>query len=407
MSNHVLAVAAIVLGVAVLQVANGVIGTFLPIRLKVEGFSTAAIGLVATAQALGFLVGCLAVPGVIRSLGHIRAFAVFAAATSAAALALAIAIEPGYWIGLRLATGFCSAGLFTVAESWLNDRTPSSARGSVISIYMIVNKMAFVAGQLLLTVGDIGGTMFFMVASAFYSLSLIPVATTRSTSPALPPVARLPLARLYRIAPAAAVGCFATGLSNPAVIAITPVYGTSLGYSAATIAGLLAALQVGSLLMQWPLGWVSDRVDRRAVILVCAGVVAAVSWLIAAMADAPVGVVYLLYAVWGAFGLSVYSVCIAHANDFAPPGMTVPLSSTLLLAWASGSVIGPTAATLVMEVVGPRGLFDYSAAVFVATGLFVAWRMTRRRAVPAEEREPFVNVPATSPSVMELDPRRG
>jgi len=405
MTNPYLAVIAIVLGVAVLQVGNGLFGAFLPIRMSQDGAQATLVGLVVTGHAAGFLVGCLTVPLLIAAFGHIRAFAVFAAATAAATLAFAIDPNARLWIALRIVTGFCSAGLFTVAESWLNDMTPSSARGRVVSFYMLFNKMAFAGGQLLLLSGDVAGFAFFMIASACYSLSLVPVALNTAASPKAPRVAAFSAAELVRIAPAGTVGCFVAGLVNTAVLNIAPVYLGGIGESTDNIAWLLASMQIGSLLLQWPLGWLSDRIDRRIVIAIASGAVTLASLAIAVLGDVGPGLLVALFALWGGFGLSIYAICIAHANDFVDRSEVVRLSSGLLLAWAAGSVIGPTMATLLMDALGPAMLFFYAAAVSAALTGFVLWRMTKRAARPASEREPFVNLPATSPALAELDPR--
>ena len=406
MPNPYLAVAAIIVGVAILQGANGVTGMFLPLRMTAEHFPATAFGFVVTAHSLGFAVGCLLAVRIIQRVGHIRAFSAFAAAMSAVSLAFAIDTNPAWWTCLRILTGFCSAGLMTIAESWLNERTPNYARGRVIGVYMICNKLSFALGQLSLATGSVMGYGFLMISAAGYSLSLIPLAMSTSTSPPIPKVQRLGVRELYRFAPAAAVGCFATGLINTPVISIGPVYAAQLGWSNTTISVLMAGMQIGSLMLQWPLGWMSDKFDRRYVIVGSSAAVALISLALGLATDAPFALLLLLFAFWGGFALTIYAICIAHANDFAEPEQRVALSSTLLLAWASGSTVGPTLASLVMDQVGPGGLFLYCAVIAAVVTLFVLWRMTRRRAKPASERDRFVATPTTTPLVVpQLDPR--
>lgn len=400
-----LALGAVVAAVAVLQVANGLLGVLVPLQLGLHRFPTAVVGLVVTAHSVGFLVGCLAVPRIVRQVGHIRAFAMFAAVASVAALSFAVAVEPTLWTALRLATGFCSAGLFTVAESWINDRTPSRTRGRVISLYMVCNKVTLIGGQLLLTLEAPLPFAFYMLAGACYSLSLLPIAATRASSPRIEGLAILGLRDLYALAPMAVVGCFGAGLLNASVLGLIPVYGLQLGLGVAAVAGLPVAIQCGSLLLQWPLGWLSDRFDRRIIIATSTGATLAVSVVIALLDAAPLWQLYLLCGVWGSFALSVYAISIAHACDLAAPTQLVSATGGLLLLWAIGSIVGPPLATVSMELAGPPGLFFYAAVIAAALGGFALWRMARRQAVPAPEREPFVNLPATSPSVAELDPR--
>ena len=400
-----LALGAVVAGVAVLQVANGLLGVLIPLQLGLHRFPTTIVGLVVTAHSVGFLVGCLAVPRIVRRVGHIRAFALFAASVSVAALSFAIAVEPTLWSALRLVTGFCSAGLFTVAESWINDQTPSKTRGRVVSLYMVCNKITLIGGQLLLTMEGSPPLAFYMIAGACYSLSLLPVAATRATSPRIEGIVTLGIRELYSIAPMAVVGCFGAGLLNASVLGLVPVYGIQLGLAVAAVAGLPVAIQFGSLLLQWPLGWLSDRTDRRIVIAASTGATLVVSIAIASLDAAPLWLLYLLCSLWGSFALSVYAISIAHACDLVAPTQLVSVTGGLLLLWAVGSIAGPPLATLTMELAGPQGLFIYASVVAAALGGFAVWRMTRRRAVPDPEREPFVNLPATSPSIAEMDPR--
>ncbi|MCB9948608.1 MAG: MFS transporter [Rhodospirillaceae bacterium] len=403
--NPFLAVAAVIFGASILQVAHGLLSTLLPLRMNAAQATTVDIGLMATAYSTGFILGCLFVSRLIGAVGHIRVFAAFAAMASAVTLAFTIAPEPALWMAVRSMQGFAMAALFTVAESWLNERTPSAERGRVMAAYMVVTKLAFAGGQLSLMLSDIGGLLFFMAASAAFSLSLIPVAMTRAPSPKVPKLKTLGLRQIYRVAPAAAVGCFAIGLMNAAVINIGPLYGARQALSPSNIAALMAAMQIGSLLLQWPLGWISDRVDRRVIIVTAGAMVVVLSLAIAILGTRWPQALYVLFCLWGGFSLSIYAVFIAHANDFAGQDERVAVTSTLLLAWAVGSVIGPTAATLTMNTVGPAGLFYYVAAVATAMTGFVAYRMTRRPARPVDERARFVNVPASSPQLPTLDPR--
>ncbi|WP_026871048.1 MFS transporter [Inquilinus limosus] len=398
-----LPVAAIILGISVLQIANGILITILPISLTEAGYSIQAYSAVATAHSLSFLAGCVLSVRIIGAVGHIRAFAAYAAASSVTALSFAVAPDPTLWMALRLVTGFCSAGLFTVAESWLNEMTPNAHRGRVFSVYTIVQKVALVGGQfvLLLTGGPVVLGLF-MIASAFYSMSLIPVALNRAGTPSIAAIRTLPLRKLYRIAPAALIGCVASGLINNAVASIGPIWGLAVGLSAGLAGAIPAMAQVGNLLAQWPLGRLSDRIDRRGVMLGASIVTMLVSLTLALVRPESEWLLAVLFGLWGAASISTYGICVAHANDLAPRGTAVALSSSLLLSWGVGACAGPLVASAVIDRIGPNGLFLYGAAVAAVTAVFTAWRMTRRQAPPAEEREPFVNRPATSPIVSEL-----
>ena len=307
------------------------------------------------------------------------------------------------WFFLRVAMGFCQAGLFTVVEGWLSAAAPAQARGGVLSFYLVATKVAIVGGQLLLGQVDTTSPIWFEVAGAVFTLSLIPVALTRTQQP---PPARLEVLgprELYRVAPAAVAGCVASGLLNSALLGLTPIYGTRVGLEPRMVVWLLTAFQLGSFVCQWPLGRLSDRLDRR---LVIAGCVLAVAALSVATALAGAGAWLLpLYFLLGGSTLTFYAVAVAHAADFAEPDQMVGVSSSLLLAWAAGAAIGPSLAAPFIDLIGPGGLFIYSLLIATALFAFVLWRMTRRASRPAEAKEGFVDLAATSPRLTEIDPR--
>ena len=404
MIRHYGAVAGIVGGVTLLQLANTFLAVVLPVSLAVNGYSGTTAGLVTTAYGLGFLAGCVATLRLIRDVGHIRAFAVLAAFCSVTSMVFAASQLVALWVALRLVMGFCQAGLFTAVEGWLSAAAPAGARGGVLSFYLVATKVAIVGGQLV--VGRAGATslLWFDVASAVFTLSLIPVALTRTPQPPPPRLELMGPRDLYRVAPAAIMGCLASGLLNSAVLGLTPVYGTRLGLPVEFIVWLLTAIQLGSFVCQWPLGRLSDRVDRRAIIAGCAAAVALLSPLIA-LAGADRSWLLPLFFLYGGTTLSFYAVAVAHAGDFAEPDQMVGVSSGSLLAWAAGAAVGPTVAAPFIDLLGPGGLFLYTFLTSAALAGFVAWRMTRRAPVPPDAREGFINLPATTPRLADIDPR--
>jgi MFS family permease len=401
MLKHYGAAAGIVGGITLLQFANTMLSVILPLSLALSGHSGTTTGLVVTGYGMGFLVGCIVNPRLIREVGHIRAFAVLAAICSVTSMIFALSNLVLLWFVLRVAMGFCQAGLFTVVEGWLSAAAPSHARGGVLSFYLVATKIAIVGAQVLLAQVGAGSPAWFEVAGAVFTLSLIPVALTRTPQP--PPL-RLqylgPLA-IYRLAPAGVAGCLASGLLNSALLGLTPLYGTRLGLDARTTVWLLTAFQLGSFLFQWPLGRLSDRMDRRLVIAGCAVAVASLSAVTALASTGPA--LLPLYLLLGGTSLTFYAVAMAHASDFAEPDQMVGVSSSLLLSWAAGAAVGPTIAAPFMDVLGPRGLFLYT--VLVASGLtvFVLWRMSRR--APPRAKEGFVDISTTTPRLAEIDPR--
>ena len=403
MLKHYGAVAGIVGGVTLLQLANTLLSVVLPLALALNGYSGTTAGLVVSGYGLGFLAGCIVTPRLIRDVGHIRAFAVLAAICSVTSMVFAVSQFVALWFFLRVAMGFCQAGLFTVVEGWLSAAAPPQARGGVLSFYLVATKVAIVGGQLLLGQVDTTSPIWFEVAGAVFTLSLIPVALTRTQQP---PPARLEVLgprELYRLAPAAVAGCVASGLLNSALLGLTPIYGTRVGLEPRMVVWLLTAFQLGSFVCQWPLGRLSDRLDRR---LVIAGCVLAVAALSVATALAGAGAWLLpLYFLLGGSTLTFYAVAVAHAADFAEPDQMVGVSSSLLLAWAAGAAIGPSLAAPFIDLIGPGGLFIYSLLIATALFAFVLWRMTRRASRPAEAKEGFVDLAATSPRLTEIDPR--
>jgi len=391
---------AIILSAALLNAGNGLIQTFLPIRMTVEGFSPTANGLMITGHAVGFLVGCLTAPGIIQRIGHIRAFAAAAALMAITSLAFTITVDTVLWTLLRLGTGYSSAAMFTALESWLNAGSSRESRGSVIGIYMLSSKIALILGQMILTL-PFEPIAIFMLGSAVYSLCLIPMAMTQQPSPDVSKIRPISLREIYAIAPAGLAGCLVAGLVNSAVVGLAPVYATQIDLPRNLTAAVVSAMQFGTLLLQWPLGRISDRVDRRRVILVIASVSIVASAALFFGQSLPKWALFVLFGLWGGFALSLYALSIAHANDLAQRDQLVSLSSGLLMGWAMGSMAGPLLGSLVMEWFGPSGLFGYAGVMYTLLTLFISWRLFVRRGVPSE-RQQFVDLAATSPIAAKL-----
>ncbi len=398
---------AIIVGVTLLQGANGILVVILPLRLLETGFTALDVGIVATGYAAGFLAGCLLSGRLIGAIGHIRTYAVCAAGLSIATLAFTLTVDTTLWTVLRVVTGLCFAGLLTTGDSWIADRAPQDYRGRILSVYALMTKLAQMTGPLVLTVASFQGYGPILIIAALVSASLIPVAGTRSPSPSPPDPNPMRLRELFRVAPAAVTGAFATGLMNAAVIAMAPAWGTQIGLTAVAVAGLMVALQAGSLIGQWPMGWLSDRVDRRRVIVGGALLASVMGFLAAGtglLTPLPDWVAWVAIALWAAPSLSIYSVCIAHAGDRAGRSQMVAATASLLLAWSAGSAVGPMIAAAAMEATGPAGLFLYAGAVAAVIAAFTLWRLARRAPAEPEVKEAFIPVPAASQITGELHP---
>nr|WP_256439498.1 MFS transporter [Microvirga sp. HBU67558] len=387
-----------------LQAGNGLLQALMPLRMQAEGISVASIGVVAAAYGLGFSTGCLLAPSFIRHVGYIRAFASLAAVVSVLILVMTQAHSTLAWIFLRGLTGVTLACIFTVTDGWISARAISSHRGRILSIYMICTKVALMVSPLGIGFGNIRTDGLFMAVSALITLSLLPIAATTTKEPAAPQGVRIEVRKLFATAPSAVVGAFVVGLVNGPVIAITPVFGVTIGLSQDQAAALLFALQAGSLAMQWPLGWLSDRADRRYVIAGLAAGTSLVSLLILwASAQGANVLILWSFAAWGGLALCIYSVCVAHACDIVDPGQIVSTVGTLLFSWATGVTVGPLFGALAMEMMGPKGLFIYSAFASLGLVAFIVMRILQVQRSPA--RGGFADIAPTSTATASLTPR--
>jgi MFS family permease len=395
---------AVTAATTLLQAGNGLLQVLMPLRMQGEGFSVSAIGLVATAYGIGFSTGCFIAPAFIRHVGYIRAFACLAAITGVTVLGMTQAHSTLAWILLRGLTGVTLACIFTLADSWISASATSSHRGRMLSIYMISTKVALMLSPLGISLGDIRSDGLFLAVNAVITLSLLPIAATATREPAPPQGVRIAVRKLFSNAPTAVVGVFVVGLMNGPVVAIAPVFGVAIGLSQDRAAGLIFALQAGSLAMQWPLGWLSDRMDRRYVIAGLAAGTSLVSLLIiGTSAMGAQALVLWSFAAWGGLALCIYSVCVAHACDLVEPGQIVSTVSTILFCWATGVTIGPLLGAGAMELMGPKGLFVYAAVVSLLLTGFVLVRIAQVRR-PAAGRGFAIVVPTSSASAA-LTPR--
>lgn len=403
----VAAIGALLLSVAIMVTGNGLQTTLITVRANIEGFDATQIGLLVSSYYAGFAAGCLVNPHLVARVGHIRTFAALAAIGAGTALVYPMVVVPWVWWLLRALAGFAFAGLYTVIESWLNDRATNRNRGGLFSIYRVVELSASTGGLLLLNAAAPEGFQLFSIAALLIALALVPVAVTRAVAPAPIGAARLRPGRLYRASPLGVVGIFLVALANSAYWGLTPVFVQRIGHGIAEVSFVMAALLVGGAVAQYPIGWLSDRFDRRTVLIVVAAFASMGGAAMAAVAQtnsfpALLGVSVL----FGALTMPLYSLLIAHTNDFLDPGEFVQASGGLLLVYGIGAVIGPTLGSWVMLERPAWLLFFYTAAVHVTLVLFGLWRATRRPPPPAEVQGRFTAPPPlTTPQGFELDPR--
>ena len=388
---------------ALLLAGNGLFQTLMPLRADQEAFSTTLIGILGTAYFGGFAIGCFFGPKLIISVGHVRSFAGAAAILTALCLAFPIILDPYVWAVLRGLTGMCLAALFIVVESWLNDRSSNDNRGRILSAYIIVTNMATMVGQLMVNLYDTRETVLFMIVGMLVCLSLVPLALTPTATPKPIPSAKLDLKRLYKISPVGAIGCLLVGGVEGAFWSLAPVFAQERGMAIAEVTFLMAAFVLGGTLSQWPLGWASDKMDRRYVIAgIASGTV--VTGLVIGFVELPHGwITFAVALAHGALMVPLYAMCLSHANDNAPNELMVEISGGLLLAYSIGATIGPVAAAVFMEDGSPGGLFVFIAVVLLALALFVVYRLFAAPLSERGERVDFIPVPKTSPSVYSLE----
>ncbi|MDX1607476.1 MAG: MFS transporter, partial [Candidatus Competibacterales bacterium] len=334
-------------------------------------------GLIMSGYFLGLLLGGLHAVRIIARAGHIRAFAAFASLMSIAALLHAMLVDPWAWGLMRLLAGFSMAGLIMITESWINERASNVNRGQVLAVYMTVNYAAAGCGQFLLPLADPGEFVLFSVASIVFSLALLPLLLTQAPSPQPVRRQRIPLSALYRISPLGLIGAFSAGLAGPAFHGLGAVFAQKLGLTLAQTSAFMASGILGGLLLQWPLGRLSDRIDRRWV-MSAAALGTALASLAIVLVDGRMPALFAAAILFGSFCFTLYSLSASHTNDFAPEGQLVQVAGGLLIAFGIGASIGPLLAGAMMDGLGPRGLFIHIGLVTTGLGLFSLYRMTQR-----------------------------
>ena len=399
-------IAALLAGVALLMLANGLFLTLVPLRAELEGFGAAWIGAVGAAYFTGFVLGCYLVPPLVARVGHIRVYAAVAALGAIVPLLHTLALTPVAWIVFRTILGLCISGLYMVIESWLNGASTRSNRGRVFSAYIAVHLAAVTAGQYLILIDSPSGSALFSVATILFAIAVIPVCLSRTPAPPLPVKARPDLRKLWRNSQVAVVGCLTNGMANGAVWSLAPLYAKSLDLSLTGIAAFLSIAIVGGAFVQYPLGRLSDRLpDRRWLIAALCAIAACAGLVLLLGTSLPLAAAYAAYFLFGAAAFSVYGFSVAHANDHAEPADFVEISAGLLVIFGIGAISGPLLASTLMEALGPRYLFLFTCAVHAAVALWTVWRMKRRDAPDPEDRENYVPMVRTSPNAFAFDPR--
>ncbi|GHF50270.1 MFS transporter [Seohaeicola zhoushanensis] len=376
---------ALLLGVGLLMVGNGLQGTLLGVRGNMEGFSTLEMSFVMSAYFVGFLGGSRMAPEMIRRVGHVRVFAALASFISSVMILYPLFAHPMAWVLGRVVIGFCFSGVYVTAESWLNNAADNKNRGKALSLYMIVQMVGIVSAQGLMLIGDPSGFDNFVIASVLISISFAPILLSVSPTPSFETTRPMSLKKLLHTSPLGCVGMFLLGSVFAAQFGMSAVYGAKAGLSVAQISIFIASIYIGAMLLQYPLGWLSDRMDRRQLIMAVAAA-GGVGALIGFFLGGEFGILLAASFLIGGTTNPLYSLLIAHTNDYLDHGDMAAASGGLIFINGVGAIAGPLITGWLMNdhVFGPAGYFVLIAFLLFALGLYAAWRMTRRASIPVE-----------------------
>ncbi|MBO6519158.1 MAG: MFS transporter [Rhodospirillales bacterium] len=400
-------VSSLLLGVAFLMVGVGGLSTILAFRMGEAGLPSTVVGVVTAMYFVGLVLGTGFCHRLITNVGHIRAFAALGSLMSAATLAHALTLDPWLWGTLRFIVGFTTVGMYMCTESWLNEKSSNEIRGQVFSLYQVVLYLAQGVGQFLINIPDQHGMVLYILTSILMSLAIMPVAMTRVSAPELPKPVRFRLGRLWNISPTGMTGSLAAGTAMGAFYGLGALFAQQAGLETHQTAQFMGAVILGGLLLQWPIGKLSDMIDRRLVII---GVSIATAAVCVAIMDKNVhngSGLLALGALFGGLSFTLYPLAVAYMNDYVEADDLVPASGGLMMAYGIGAALGPVVGAMLMDAVGARGLFLFIGAVVILLAIFIAWRITQRRSLPVEEQGDYQTIQRTSPIVYEMYPESG
>ncbi len=404
MRQILFSIVALLASVTVLLVGNGLMGTLVSVRLTLEAVDPQVRGIIFSAYYVGLVAGSQWAGRIIHHVGHIRAFATFAALCTAAILLQGLVVLPAVWFGLRMLIGFSAAGLYMVVESWLSERASTASRGRVFSVYQILSYVGLGIGQLLLPLGDPASMELFMVVAVLFALCLIPVALSRASTPPEPaPHTPMALRQTIRGSPLATWTCLASGLTSGIIFAVVPAFGIRVGLDLTAVSWLMASLILGGVILQWPIGHLSDYFGRQPLILAVGAATAALCTVIGLYADVlPLWALLVTAASFGGVVFTLYPLAVSQANDRIRSGSGfVAVAAALLFIWGVAAALGPITGGWVMSRFGDEGLFLFMAGIGALTSL--AALIFRGESTPA--REPYRTMARSTPVIIDLDPR--
>jgi MFS family permease len=377
-------------GMGVLMLGAGLLSTLLGVRATLEGFPTATIGVVMSCYYVGYLVGTIVAPQLIRSVGHIRVFAALAAIASAATLVQAGFVDPMSWGAMRMLTGLSFAGIYVVAESWLNERATRENRSRLLAVYMVVLYVGLGSAQFLLVLSEPSSPAPFMLVSALISLAMVPLVLTAQPTHGLAVPRTVRFRDLHRDSPLGVVAVIVAGLLTSIIFSIGPVYARLTGLSATGIATFMAGSIFAGVVTQYPIGMLADRMDRRTVTAGVCALATALAASIVAFPAMPRALFVAASALFSGLVLTIYSLGISHVNDRLEASQMVAASSALLLMNGAAAIFGPVLASSLMALYGPAAYFGVLASLCGGLTAYSLWRKGRRGPVPASQKGPYI-----------------
>ena len=383
-------------GIFLFMAGNGLQGALLGTRAEQLAFGDLTTGFIMAGYFSGFLLGSTWVPSLVSNVGHVRVFGALAGLASSAILVHAIFEFASVWIIMRFITGFAYSGMYIVAESWINDKATNETRGGLLSVYMIVTMSGLILGLMMLSSGEPGSSDLFILVSIFVSVAVIPILMTAAKVPEIQEPEKVSIRRVYDTSPLAVIGMAMIGMSSAMIFGMGAVYATKLGLSLGEISIYMSAVMLGAMLLQYPIGKLSDIFDRRTVILIVQIMTIGASVIAYFAESMDVWIFIAAGALYGGIHTPLYSLYIAHANDYLTPRQIVATSSKLVMINGFGAVFGAPIVGYTMSVFGTSAFYLTQGAIHVIMSLIVLYRMQARAAIPAEAQAPFVAVPTRS-----------
>ena len=391
----------LLLAIFLFMTGTGVLPAVIGLRLDTAGVSAPLIGLLGTGYFAGLTIGSIMAFGLIQRVGHIRAFAAFVSMASASVLAYALVQNVPLWLVLRVVNGFCVAGVFVCLESWLNDQADPASRGSTLAWYMVALYAGQALSQMTLSIDDGNRALPFVIGTIVLSLTVLPVAMTRMAEPPRGGQDVLKLKTLYGASPLGLVGTVAVGVMLGAFYIMAPIHAQRIGLTNLETASLIGLAIAGGTALQWPLGWLSDRFDRRKVIVASFALTASICVGLALVGASPA--LSLLGAAFGGFAFALYPLCVAHTHDHIEKWQRTGASGGLVLCYSAGAALGPLLSAEAMRLFGPSGLYWFIGAVAALTFVFGIGRQLAAPPVPADDQGAFQVLPRTTPASAALD----